>query len=116
MPRRDLGGEAPGVVDGNVDVPDGRNAEAGVGVLAELEHRDFVAGKFDGAAFENVGRDIQKLDLPVADNVHAPLIADFVDAVLNDREPAVTLTESTKTNVLLDAVYESAETGREIIL
>jgi len=69
-----------------------------------------------GPVIKTVGRDIQKLDLPAADNVHAPLIADFVDAVLNDRAPAVTLTESAKTNILLDAVYESAETGREIIL
>ena len=69
-----------------------------------------------GPVVKTVGRDIEELDMPNAENVHLPLVQDFVDAVLEGREPAVTVTEAAKTNVLLNAVYRSAEENREITL
>jgi len=83
-----------------------------IGTEAKVKWFPYDSGK----VVKTVGRDIRELDLPNADNVHAPLVADFVRAVLNDREPAVPFQEAAKTNTLLDAVYKSAETGREIIL
>ena len=69
-----------------------------------------------GPVVKTIGRAIDELDLPGAANVHAPLIADFVQAVIENRAPAVPLAEALKTNILLDAVYESARTGKEVTL
>lgn len=69
-----------------------------------------------GPVVKTVGRDISELDLPGADNVHAPLVNDFVDAVASGRPPVVPLEEALKTNILLDAVYRSAETGKDVTL
>ena len=83
-----------------------------VGTQAKVKWFPYDAGKI----VKTVGRDIQELDLPNAENVHVPLIEDFVHAVAEGREPLVPLAEAAKTNVLLDAVYKSAESGREITL
>ena len=69
-----------------------------------------------GPVVKTVGRDVQQLDLPNDDNVHAPLVADFVDAVLTGRNPVAPLAEAAKTNLLLDAVYRSAEQNAEVCL
>ena len=69
-----------------------------------------------GPVVKTVGRDISQLDLPGAENVHLPLVEDFVRAVIDGRDPIVPLAEAAKSNRLLDAVYESAETGREVQL
>ncbi|MDD5677197.1 MAG: hypothetical protein PHW60_04295, partial [Kiritimatiellae bacterium] len=61
-------------------------------------------------------RDVQELELPNHANVHYPLIADFVSAILEGRDPAVTLAEGSKTNLLMDAVYASGAQGREVRL
>ena len=72
---------------------------------------------YDGpAVVRTVGRDIETIEMPNADNVHLPLVADFVRAVREDRPPAVPLAEAAKTNVLLDAVYLSAEQRAEVSL
>ena len=42
---------------------------------------------------------------PPAANIHAPLIEDFTDAVLNDREPAVTGRTGRRIALLEDAIY-----------
>ena len=67
-----------------------------------------------GAVVKTVGRDSEELDLPPADNVHLPLVADFVDAVLDDREPVSPVSDAARTNVLMDAVYRSAAEGVEV--
>ena len=69
-----------------------------------------------GPVVKTVGRDVENLDLPPAENVHQPLVQDFVDAILQDTEPAVSLAESAKANTLLDAVYQSARENREVTL
>lgn len=56
----------------------------------------------------------EHLDLPAPANVHAPLVEEFVQSILANRTPQCDATEAVKTNILLDAVYESAATGREI--
>ena len=69
-----------------------------------------------GKVIKTVGRDIQELDLPNPENVHTPLIEDFIEAVRTGRDPATSLAEAAKTNLLLDAVYRSSQTGKEIVL
>ena len=69
-----------------------------------------------GPVIKTVGREVQQLDLPNADNVHQPLVDDFVEAVLQHREPICPVAEAAKTNILLDAVYRSVQENREISL
>jgi len=83
-----------------------------IGTEAKIKWHPYDAGP----VVKTVGRDIQQLDLLGAENVHLPLVEDFVQAVLEGREPVVPLAEAAKTNLLLDAVYKSAETGDEIRL
>jgi predicted dehydrogenase len=61
-----------------------------------------------------LGRDTRELDLPPAANVHGPLIEDFNRAVADRRPPASPLDEAARVNTLIDAIYRSAETGREV--
>jgi len=83
-----------------------------IGTEAKVKWHPYDSGK----VLKTVGRDIQELDLPNAANPHLPLVQDFVEAVRAGREPIVPLAEAARTNVLLDAVYRSAETGQEIEL
>lgn len=65
---------------------------------------------------KTVGRDIKDIPLPNHENVHYPLIADFVSSVSQGKEPKVTAAEAAKTNLLLDAIVRSSQEGKEIIL
>ncbi len=56
------------------------------------------------------GREVERLDLPPAENMHLPLVEDFIDAVREGRDPACPVAEAMKTNELMDAIYAS---GRE---
>ena len=67
-----------------------------------------------GPVIATIGRDIQEFDMPNAENVHMPLVEDFVDAVREGRKPAVTFEEAAKTNRLMDAVYRASREKREI--
>jgi len=69
-----------------------------------------------GPIVKTVGRNIETIEMPNADNVHQPLVEDFVQAVLEDREPEVTFEEAAKTNILLDAVLQSSAENKEICL
>jgi len=64
-----------------------------------------------GTVRKGVGRETLELDLPNAENVHLPLVQDFVGAVLEGRPPVCPLTEAVKTNTLMDALYSSARQG-----
>ena len=44
------------------------------------------------------------------------LVEDFAQAVLDRRDPIVPVAEAAKTNVVLDAIYESGRCGLEIVL
>jgi len=83
-----------------------------VGTEAKVKWHPYDTGK----VVKTVGRDVQELDLPNAENVHVPLVEDFVRAVRDYRDPAVTLEEAARTNVLLDAVYHSSKAGQEVTL
>lgn len=63
-----------------------------------------------------LGQDRQEIDLPPAKNMHQPLIEDFINAMRDGRPPISPLREAALTNVLLDAIYESGRTGREVQL
>ncbi len=81
-----------------------------VGSSAAIKWEPADAGKVT----KTVGRDVEQLDMPNADNVHVPLVEDFNRAVLEGHDPIVPIPEAAKTNTLLDAIYRSAESGREV--
>ncbi len=80
------------------------------------------AGKIDwlpydaGPVVKTIGRDIQSVDMPEADNVHLPLIEDFVSAINTGGKPVCSAEEAKKTNLVLDAIYRSSESGQEVSL
>ncbi|MDO9541644.1 MAG: Gfo/Idh/MocA family oxidoreductase [Kiritimatiellia bacterium] len=63
---------------------------------------------------KTVGREVQKIEIQKVKNIHLPLVQDFVDAVLNNRQPLCTVEEAFKTSLLTDAIYRSAAEGREV--
>lgn len=72
---------------------------------------------YDGSkVIKTIGRDIEEIELPNHENVHYPLIEDFVSSIIEGREPQVSVEEAAKTNLLLDAIYLSAGEGREVNL
>jgi predicted dehydrogenase len=72
---------------------------------------------YDGSnVIETIGRETREIDMPDHANVHQPLVEDFVEAVRQGRQPRVTLPDAVKTNVLLDAIYQSAHQAREVTL
>jgi predicted dehydrogenase len=83
-----------------------------VGSNATLRWRPADTGKVT----KIIGRETEELDLPNAANVHQPLVEDFVAAIEVGRRPVVPLDEALKTNLVMDAVYESARSGREVKL
>lgn len=83
-----------------------------VGTRAKIKWHPYDSGK----VIKTVERDIQELNLPNAENVHSPLIEDFERAIQQEVDPVVTLAEAAKTNILLDAVYASSSSGKEVII
>ena len=81
-----------------------------IGTDAKLSWQPFDTGKVTRSA----GRDSVEFDLPNAANVHVPLVQDFVEAV-RDRRPTVSpLDQALLANRVIDAVYTSAATGKEV--
>jgi predicted dehydrogenase len=83
-----------------------------IGTEAKLTWTPFDAGPVQ----LTIGRDTQSIEMPNADNVHQPLIDDFVQAILTRRTPIVPLGEAIKTNRVMDAIYTSAREGAEVAL
>ena len=54
----------------------------------------------------------ETVETHTAENFHFPMIEDFVAAVLENRQPICTIESAVKTEVVSDAIYLSAETGR----
>ena len=72
---------------------------------------------YDGpTVLRTVSRDIQDIASPNHENIHYPVIEDFVSAIEEGRCPRVTAQEAAKTNLLLDAIYLSARENREVAL
>ncbi|MBU4201417.1 MAG: Gfo/Idh/MocA family oxidoreductase [Verrucomicrobia bacterium] len=63
---------------------------------------------------KTVGHEVQKIEIQKVNNFGIPLVQDFVDAVLHNRQPLCTVAEAFKTSVLTDAIYRSAAEGREV--
>lgn len=69
-----------------------------------------------GPVSKTTGRQTEQLEQPSVENVHLPLVEDFVQAILSGRPPACRLAEAAKTNRLLDAIYQSATEQQEVSL
>ncbi|MEX0744665.1 MAG: Gfo/Idh/MocA family oxidoreductase, partial [Phycisphaeraceae bacterium] len=69
-----------------------------------------------GKVVTTIGRDVQEADLPNAENVHTPLVADFVAALREGRAPACPVSDAMQTNRVLDAIYQSGRAGQAITL
>ena len=67
-----------------------------------------------GKVATTVGRELSETDVPNTENVHRPLIEDFVEAVREGRQPICPLAEAIKTNVVMDAIISSARTGKAV--
>jgi len=64
------------------------------------------------------GRSQERMDeqIPLPENVHLPMIQNFVDSVLRGEDPVEVGEEGLKTNRILAAIDESAATGRLVRL
>lgn len=67
-----------------------------------------------GKLLKTVGSNTIEVSLPNAENVHLPLVEDFVAAIRKGREPVDPFAEAAKTNLVLGAIYESAQSGKEV--
>ena len=63
---------------------------------------------------KGLGKEITNTMIPNHQNVHYPVIDDFVNAVLEGREPVVSGKEGYKTNKILSAVEQAARTGGKV--
>jgi len=70
----------------------------------------------NGPVMKTVGRDTVEIESPNADNVHQPLVEDFVNAIRTGGQPICPLSSAMQTNRVLDAIYESSRTGKEVTL
>jgi predicted dehydrogenase len=71
----------------------------------------------DGACVRIVrGANVEEVELPNAGNVHAPLVAQFAAVIRTGAAAESTLADAALTNKVLDAIYESAATRREVVL
>ena len=66
------------------------------------------------SVLKTVGRDTVEIATPNARNVHYPLVEDFAGAILDGREPRVSVAEAARTNRVMDALYRSAKENREV--
>lgn len=69
-----------------------------------------------GNVVKTVERSVETLAMPPAANVHQPLIDNFVQAILYESQLACPPDEAFKTNLLLEAIYQSARQKREVFL
>jgi predicted dehydrogenase len=107
-------------------MPDGAQVTASLSWCAKAWRHEFeivgTEAKVDwlpydtGPITKTVGRQTESLDLPSHENVHWPLVEDFVEAVAAGRPPACPLAEAAQTTQLLDAISQSAAENRAIQL
>ncbi len=72
---------------------------------------------YDGDKIAVAGKEkTEEIELPNHKNVHYPLIEDFVTAVVENRNPLISMREAAKTNLLIDACYKSSNEKREVDL
>jgi len=76
--------------------------------LSPLNGRDFVVSTGPGQRVESAG--------PPQRNTHAPLVADFTQALMAGRAPRITGEEGAKTARAMDAAYASSASGEAVRL
>lgn len=54
----------------------------------------------------------EELEAHTNKNYHMPMIEDYVDALLNGRQPVCTLESAVKTEIITDAIFRSIESGK----
>ncbi|MDX9979984.1 MAG: Gfo/Idh/MocA family oxidoreductase, partial [Lentisphaeria bacterium] len=59
-----------------------------------------------------VGHKPESINTTTDPNYHKPMVEDFIRAVREDREPVCTLASAVKTELVTDAIFRSAKTGR----
>lgn len=79
--------------------------------MGDDKERERMMGLFSG---KELGTDLAKDPMSVASDGHTVIIADLVEAVNNDREPAISIGEAYNSVAAAVAIYESARTGRTI--
>lgn len=84
-----------------------------LGSKAKVTWPDWPPHSF-GPLLKTSGKETQEIQVPPVKNVHLPLVQDFVDAVLNKRQPLCTVEEAFKTSLLTDAIYRSAAENRAV--
>ncbi len=58
------------------------------------------------------GQKPETIDVQTDPNYHKPMVEDFVGAVREDREPVCTLASAVKTELITDAIFRSARSGK----
>jgi predicted dehydrogenase len=59
-----------------------------------------------------VGHKPESIDTTTDPNYHRPMVEDFIRAVRENREPVCTLASAVKTELITDAIFRSAKTGK----
>jgi len=54
----------------------------------------------------------EKIETHTNENFHLPMIEDYVDALLNGRQPVCTLESAVKTEIITDAIFRSIDSGK----
>jgi predicted dehydrogenase len=54
----------------------------------------------------------ETFDVHTDDNYHLPMVQDYVDALLDGRQPVCTVESAAKTEIITDAIFRSIENGR----
>ena len=58
------------------------------------------------------GAGTEELEAHTDSNCHLPMVADYVEALLEGREPVCTLRSAVQTEIITDAIFRSIESGR----
>ena len=83
-----------------------------VGTEAKIYWHPYDSGQIT----KTIGRDTEEIEIPPDENVHLPLVQDFVEAVQEGRQPVCPVSEAFRTNILMDAIYRSSRERREVRL
>jgi len=59
----------------------------------------------EGQMSISIGGNIRNESLPPASNLHAPLISDFADALIHDREPEVSGEDGRTVQSVIEEIY-----------
>ncbi len=99
-------------VHGNLQVYFGAQVDPDEFAIMGTKGR-LVARPLNGSRLDiDLGSEQRSEEHPPSANFNAPLIADFVAAIQEHRDPEVSGDEGRKTNAVMEQAYENAEVGR----